>query len=346
MARARWLVGIVVIAVALGVVGAWGRRKKPPHPPPRLPAREVTLEGPESYWSREGYVLMDAPVRPPTSEDGRERIVVYLKLPAGGVVTSHAVEAESRVSLEYPAGTVADRVEYVGSGPIDTLPQADWRVMDVRGTSFRAAGEEFHVYRAPKDARSSALLGVAWPRGDAEAQEEATSALVGLVEDDRIFSPRFVEGHARFTTELRFLNDCGGCHVHDRAPRLREDAPPAPNRGADSSGLFQVPTVLSDRAPLETYRPRNANADDPFVRFVCGASEEPAIVDKGGLGHVTCAGGEVPEGVLDLGTAIRLSDAHALRVCASRRSLFEHLDEEGKTAYRSAMAECDLPGAP
>jgi hypothetical protein len=118
------------------------------------------------------------------------------------------------------------------------------------------------------------------------------------------------------------------------------DSPGIVNRGSDDSGFFQVATVLADRVPIEIHRVFNPNADDPFIRFVCGEGDAPAVVDRGKLGSVKCPGGEVPEGVLDLPAALRAGDAHARRVCLSRRYLYDRLDEAGRDAWRDAMAEC------
>jgi hypothetical protein len=341
MSRARWFFLIALFVFGLGVLALRRTgRGTPSHAPPRPPVREVTLDGPDSFWQREGFVPMDAPVRPPTSEDGRDRIVVYLKLPAGGVVTTRFIEAQQRYSLEYPTGTLADRVEYQGDGPIDGPPQPGWRVGDVRGASLASEGDWFHVYRGTTDSATAPLLGLSWPRGDDTAQLEATSALVGLVLDGRVRAPRSAAARATMGERLRSLNGCAACHARERPPRARMDAPGIVNRASDSSGFFQVSTVLSDRAPLEMHRPRNLNVGDPFMRFVCGEGETPAVVEDSGLGSVRCPGREVPVGVLDLASALRAADPHALRVCASRRFLYEHLDALGRSVWIDAMAEC------
>jgi hypothetical protein len=331
--------GLVAFALVVLLL-RFAARRAPARAPPRLPVREVTLDGPDTFWAREGFVAMDGPVRPPTSEDGRDRILVYLKLPPGGVVKTRFLEAQQRYSLEYPRGTLADRVEYQGDGPTDGPPQPGWRVGDVRGTSLDDDGDWFHVYRGTTDSAAAPLLGLTWPRGDEAAQVEATAAFVGLVEDGRVRAPRSAAARANMAERLRSLNGCAACHSRERAPRTRMDAPGIVNRGSDSSGFFQVSTLLADRAPLEMHRPRNPNADDPFIRFVCGEGETPAVVQPGKLGSVRCPGGEVPVGVVDLPAALRASDVHALRVCASRRFLYEHLDTLGRSVWIDAMAEC------
>jgi hypothetical protein len=106
------------------------------------------------------------------------------------------------------------------------------------------------------------------------------------------------------------------------------------NRAADGSGLFQLSTILRDRLPFETYRPRDANLGDPYVARFCGATRVDSSV-------VRCADGSVMEGELDVRTAVQHRDTHALRVCQSRRALASHLDDAGREAFREPLAECD-----
>src|SRR4051812_32782714 len=72
---------------------------------------ERTLRDPASYFDKEGLVLMESPILPPTSADGRERISVLLRLPAGRRLGVEGVPGEEREVLRYPEGTLADRVD-------------------------------------------------------------------------------------------------------------------------------------------------------------------------------------------------------------------------------------------
>jgi hypothetical protein len=340
MYRPRTLVaaGIMASAVGLGAAAvAWGTSRG--QPPARAgPINRVEIDHPGAWWREHDYARMTPPVRPPTSGDLSTRIVVYLKVPPGAEIRGRRIGDPPRASLAFPAGTMADRVEYVGAGDIDAAPSDDWRVADVRGTTLGDRQEEFHVLRPTRGRAGSSLLGMAWLRDDAEAQVSATDALASMLEHGAFLGPRDPDERRAMSARLRGQNDCAGCHQRERAPRARIDDPGAVNRGSDASGFFQPSTVLDDRAPLESYRPRNANAGDPFVRYACASSEVAGTVSTGGA--VTCPGGEVPVAVLDVRSALLAGDSHARDLCASRRYLYERLDDSGRETFREAMAVC------
>jgi hypothetical protein len=343
LARALSLGMTAAVACAALFVRTRGDRAETTESPAiRPPVRSVSLEHPADQWRDSGFVEMVGPVRPPTSEDAELRIVVYLQLPAGAAIATRAVDGGDDALLLYPPGTVADRVEYVGRGPIDDAPRADWLVADVRGTSLGASREEFHVYRPTSTRPDARLVGVAWPRDDDEAQIEATRALGELLERGVALAPSSAAAREAAARHLRAINGCAGCHTRGRAPRARAEEPGLVNRGTDASGFFQISTVLYDHAPLETYRARNANAGDPFVHFVCGPTRTGAIVAGDPLGRVRCPSGEIPVGVLDVRAALTAGDVHARRLCESRRWLFGHLDDPGRAQFGEAAAECGL----
>src|SRR5438034_10778011 len=86
---------------------------------PAPPVRFVTLDNPVGFWIAHGYVEMTPPLRPPTSEDLETRIVVYLKLPPHGVITTQFIPALRRHALLYPQGTCAERAEYFAHAALD-----------------------------------------------------------------------------------------------------------------------------------------------------------------------------------------------------------------------------------
>ena len=347
MRRRRVYAWVLAAAGGLGIGLAWrALRLRPPEEVALAfrvasPVRAGRIFDPGTYWEREGFTEMTAPVRPPTTLDGEAHIVVYLRLPKGATIETRAVDGEAGATLAYPAGTVADRVEYFARAGVDEPPDRSWLAADVRGTSVAPGTQEFHVYRPSSNDANADLLGVAWPRGDEPAQREATRALGALVEEGIVAGPAGGAARKVSAEHLRAINGCAGCHEISRPPRLRLDAPGLVNRGTDASGFFQVSTVLSDRAPLETYRPRNANAGDRFVRFVCGPGDEPARADEGERGAVRCEDGRIPEGILDVRAALGAGDAHARRVCASRRFLYDHLDEIGRRRFADVIRACD-----
>ena len=299
----------------------------------RGPVVPERVGDPVEYWRRGGFVEMVGPVRPPTSEDGSVRIVVMLRLPNGGEIAT-VDGPDGQPTLRFPAGTRADRIEYAGDGPLDAPPGPAWRALDVRSTTLDDHGGSLRVLRPAGTAPDAPLVGVRWPGGDAQGQKAATSALGALVESGAVLGPASTAERRRAAAGLKAINDCASCHMPLRAPG---GAGSLVGRGTDASGFYQPATVLRDRAPLETYRPRDANRGDRFVRFVCGPSARPARLEP----EPRCDGGERVDGILDVRTALASADAHATRLCASRRHLFAHLDARGRGLYAEAMSECE-----
>ena len=97
-----------------------------------------------------------------------------------------------------------------------------------------------------------------------------------------------------------------------------------PRRATDDAGFYGVLGVLADAAPLEDHRPRDRNADDPFV----------AIARPGD--------GGVPRAALDLPRALAAGAPHAAAVCRSRRYLFDHMDPDARAAFAPAFSECGI----
>jgi hypothetical protein len=333
----RWQVRPTRVLAVLAV-GAAAVRAGQLSPGKDVVVRSVQIERAPEYWRQQGFVDIVAPIRPPTSSDGSARIVVYVKLPEGAeIATERGPHGE--IWLRYPVGTVTDRVEYFGARDDDSAPGPGWRVADVRGTELlEGASERFHVYRPSRDAPGVPLLGLSWPRGDERARALATERLGRLLEAGEVAGPATEGARNEAAARLRSINDCAGCHQPRQAPRRR---PGLVNRGTDASGFFHLSTALFDRAPLETYRARNPNLRDPYVRFVCGERELPAQPDPQQPGGVRCPEGDVPVGVLDVVASRRAATPHAARLCASRRFLYDRLDERGRGLFRAAIETCE-----
>lgn len=287
--------------------------------PPRL-----RIDDPDGHWARAGFVEMVPPIRPPSSGDGGDRIVTYLRLPDAARV--EIVTGADGPTLRFPPGTEADRVELDGSGA----------VIDVRGSRFEADGREvFHVYRP---AVAGALTGTEWRRDDPAA---AARALAFLDAEARRVSR--LEGPAleRFMRRFDGLNDCASCHAHEQRQAAAEQ-PGRPNRRTDASGLYVPLESLGDVAPVERHRPRDMNADDPYVRTTCGGAPAELVAGRAGARRYVCPVGGLPISRLDLAAARAAGDAHAQAVCASRAYLFAHLDAAGRRAFAGGFGECGL----
>jgi hypothetical protein len=294
----------------------------------------LTVSDAATYWKRSGFVEMAPPIRLPSS-DGDERIVVWLKIPDKARLQVVRHEG-GRASLAYPPGTVADRVDLRhGRDPAS--------VTDVRGTRFESGEEYFHVLRP---LAVSELAGVEWPRSDTRAQRAATDRML-----DQLVASRGVGRDSTSDPALRLferLNDCGGCHAHDKPERrarvLRDATDDAmPNRGTDAAGLYSIETVLVDWAPLEMHRAREMNEGDPFVTVTCGNDRAPRLATgPRGVRHYVCDEGIVPYAHLDVTAALTAHDDHARAVCGSREYLWEHMDEDGRAAFAASFEECGI----
>ena len=276
-------------------------------------------DGPE-HWRRQGFVELVAPLRAPSNAAGDDLAAVWLRVPEGALIRAWRLP-DGRPTVAVPEGTEADRVETV-SGV----------VADVRGTRFGAGGRQlFHVLR-PADS-AGRLVGYEWERSDAAQAQAAAVAFDSLL--DRTGVP------AGAADRFRERLDCATCHPSDKPANDRPGERGLPNRRTDASGLYQLLAVLSDESPLEAYRPREMNAEDPFVTFSCRGVQSPAVTRvAAGAARINCPDGSVPIGRLDLRAALRARDPHAARVCEARLALEGHMDATGRAAFAAAFDEC------
>ena len=295
--------------------------------------RTLHIDDSTDYWAREGFVEMVPPIRLPTNLDRSDIITVWLKIPAGGKLRLR--RSNDPASLLYPPSTVADRVELIGS-----------RVVDVRGTKFESDGKElFHVYRGYKsrDKRKKApLKGFEWRRGDVEAQQWADGRL------EQFLLTTIMPGMTRPLNQvararLKNFNQCARCHIYDKPTTLRPSSAKVklPRRPTDGHGLYAILSVLSDSAPLAVHRPIDLNVDDPYVSVSCG--DEPArLIENKEVRHFVCDNGLVPVGRRDIVRGLQEKDEYTIRVCQSRRYLYEHFDEALRQVYAAIFAQCGV----
>lgn len=314
-------------ALALVIVGGCQRDPGPDARPAAPAGVELRRESDDaSHWEREGFIHVPAPIRAPTSLDGRVRIAVLVRVPDGDLVT--ATTRGGRAFLRFPLGTRAVRVEYAaaeGRSADAALTSGD-RVLDVRGTSLAASGRRFHVMRPSR----GALLGMDWP-DEAAAQARVDEALSRWAEAG-VFGTK---GDAPLGERLRQLNACAGCHERDRSERPHGLV----KRPSDADGFFQLSALFWEDGPFETYRPRDANASDPFVERRCGATTVPRAVPL-------CSDGSPPTGHLRLSEALASGDEHARAVCSSRLRLARSFDAVARDTLLPALEVCGMAAPP
>jgi len=285
---------------------------------------ELRIDDPASHWH--DFVEMVPGVHLPSSSAELDQVEVWLRIPSDGVV-----EVTRDGLLVFPAGTRADRIEWVGHGHVRTIA-------DVRGTSIDSEGrEQFFTLRPTSGDRGAPLVGTQWPRDDRVAAKRAIERLLELVAEmppASQWSERKLQHHL---DALRSKSDCAACHVHGRLPNELAGQWGLVHRGTDASGFFTPATVLLDEIPVESYGSHDRNWSDPFVTLVCpDGTPEPSKR----AATTVCPADAVPMGHFDLAAALQMGDLRAVRVCRSRRYLYEHLDTHAKARFAASVALC------
>lgn len=268
-------------------------------------------------------IRVASPIRPPSSDDGRVRIVTYVEIPRGAALD---VDDDTLMSMRLPIGAYAARVEYLApvGTPIDALPSRDWRILDVRSTRFGATNERYAVAR---ELPSGGHAWVEWPKPE---HVDGTAALVRFARAGGLGGSTAAD-HERIADKLASINDCPSCHG-PRSPA--NDAPDAlVRRGTDASGLYTIAALFRDEGPFETYRPRDLNEGDPRVVARCGARGVASS-------RVRCADGSRPRGHHDVDAGIVAGDLHSLEVCVSRRALASRMTDRARASVASALLAC------
>jgi hypothetical protein len=289
----------------------------------RSKAARLEIDAAKSYWLEAGFVEMVPPV--PLPQKPGTRISVWLRLPPGGQI--EAQPRGDRVLLRYPAGTVAARVGETGGDG-----SRAWRVTDVRATRLEASGVQFFQNFRPAPGSSNTLVGFEWRRGDARGSSDALDGIASLV---RATSP---EPDLHALARARATHDCAGCHVLARREARTLGELGEVHRAADADGLFLIQTVLEGRAPLETYAPIAASVGNPYVDFRC--DDTPATWTRGKRKQLVCPQKRVPVGYLDVARGLRDGEVRIRGLCASRRYLFDHLNDFGRTIFKRQREEC------
>ena len=77
----------------------------------------------------------------------------------------------------------------------------------------------------------------------------------------------------------------------------------------------------------------------PLVRLKVAATLETS---EAGARRYRCEDASVPIARLDIPCGLRAKDTHADAVCASRRYLYDHMDDVGKRAFADAFVACNI----
>ena len=280
---------------------------------------DVQIEDPSGYHQREGYTQIVPSVHLPSSSDDLDQVQVWIRIPPGQTISARR-DANGRVQLRFPAGTIADRVEFAGQ-------DAGRFVADVRGAEVLASGQQrFHAYRPIARQAGATLIGVQWPAANPQAQAAATDRLIERVKDTSPANTLSEDRLTKLIASIRKKNECAPCHVQSRATNTRPGEHGLVNRGTDDSGFFTPSTALADSIALEQYGAFDRSLRDGAIRIEC--SGQPVEAEQ--LQHRRCPDGTVAIGVWDPKAAQQIDPRRFKAVCESRRFVYERLDDEAK----------------
>ncbi|MGH8273437.1 MAG: hypothetical protein ACRES9_04140 [Gammaproteobacteria bacterium] len=294
------------------------------------------------YWAQHGFVDMVPPVRLPTDKTTNEKIMVWLRIPAGKKITVQWLADQKRYTLKFPPGTVTDRID---SG--ENQKQAMFVVngiADVRGARIDADGRTWwHVYEPVPGESSKWLRGYAWLRIGPKGDNRAADSLI------KLYYPGAPAKAKQEMAVFRRLNQCSACHRINR---------PVPTKTlplkflghvifvatpeTDGDGFFQPITVLTDTMTLVNSRAWDLNAGDPYIMVWCGKDKAKLTTRGDSWRRYLCPDRGVPVGKLDMAAALKHKDPHALKVCVARKYLYQHMNEKGRKDFARFFAECSI----
>lgn len=293
-----------------------------------------------SYWPQHGFVQMVPPVKLPTTKSIHEYIMVWLRIPTGEKITVGWLPKQKRYTLKFPPGTVADRID---GG--ENQKQAMFTVngiSDVRGARIGAKGRTWwHVYEPVPGESSNWLKGFEWLRTSAHEDDLAADSFI------KLYYPGVPAKAKREMAVFRKLNQCGACHHRNRPiPTIVKKGsvvfPGATFPETDADGFFQPITVLTDAMTLVNSRPWDRNVGAPYITVRCGDHKARLTIKGDTYRRYTCPDHRAPVGTLDMATALKHKSPHALKVCASRRYLYEHMTAKGRKDFARDFAECSI----
>jgi hypothetical protein len=171
---------------------------------------------------------------------------------------------------------------------------------------------------------------------------DVRGARIGADRLMKLFYPGSPAKAKKEMAEFRRLNQCGACHQTNRAVPVTaaKDGLSIPETDAD--GFYQPITVLTDTMTLVNIRSWDSNADDPYITVWCGRKKAQLTTKDHSYRRYTCPDHGVPTGKLDIVRALRHRDPHALKVCAARKYLYEHMTEDGRKAFAHGFVECSI----
>ncbi|MGH8320225.1 MAG: hypothetical protein ACREUL_20030 [Steroidobacteraceae bacterium] len=287
------------------------------------------------YWRNAGFVDMVGPAQLPTDKATGDHIAVWLRIPRGKKITVQWLPDQKRYTVKFPPRTVADRVESAKNEHDAML--VIHGISDVRGARIGADGEIwFHDYEPIPGEPIKWLKGYEWLRTDPAGDSLAADSLI------KLFYPGAPTKADTEMAEFRRLNQCGACHQRNRPVPVTASKDGLSFPETDADGFYQPITVLTDTMTLVNIRPWDLNAGDPYITVWCGRKKAQLTTQDHSYRRYTCSDNGVPTGRLDILAAFRHRDSHALKVCAARRYLYQHMAKDARKAFARGFAECSI----
>ncbi|MGB9429168.1 MAG: hypothetical protein WCC11_04725 [Gammaproteobacteria bacterium] len=197
-------------------------------------------------------------------------------------------------------------------------------------------GSTSHVYEPVPGESSKWLRGYAWLRTGPTGDNLAADSLI------KLYYPGVPAKAKQEMAEFRRLNQCGACHQANRPVPTTETKDGSSFPQTDADGFFQPITVLTDSMTLVNDRPWDLNVDDPYITVWCGKQQAKLTTKDDSYRRYSCPHQAVPTGKLDMLAALKHKDKHALQVCAARKYLYGHMEEDGRKAFAPFFAECGI----
>lgn len=295
----------------------------------------VQIPNTPDYWRDAGFVDMVGPVRLPTDNSVGEHIAVWLRIPNDEKITVRWLPGQRRYTLKFPTGTIADRVD--SSKDEHDAMQVIHGVADVRGARIGADGAVwFHDYEPIPGEPIRWLKGYEWLRSGPVGDNLAADKLIKL-----FYLGAPARAH-KAMAQFRRLNQCGACHQVNRPVPTTATRAGFSLPETDADGFYQPITVLTDTMTLVNIRPWDLNAGDPYITVWCGGKKAQLTTKDHSYRRYTCPNHLVPTGKLAIVSALKHNDPHALKVCAARKYLYEHMTESGRMAFAKGFAECSI----
>lgn len=320
------------VAISLGGLAALAACRSDAAPPG---VTDVRIDDPLEHHRREGFVELVPPIHLPSSSPDRAQVEIWVKVPEGTLIDldlDHDPDGAGRPSLEFPPGTLADRVEWTGKGD-------ERRIVDIRGTRLEPGGTQtFYVYRPTAPNPRAPLFGLEWAREDRQAQQAATERLATKVGEHPPVAGMAPPRRKAVLDGVRARNGCAGCHGLSRPENEQPREHGLVDRGTDRSGFYTPQTVLWDEAPLEAYGAHDRSWHDPGIEVRCGG--EPVTIPENEAPR-RCADDSIARGRLRWDVAEPAAKAHRAEVCEGRRWLAAHMSQEDRAKLVEALQPCE-----